>query len=137
LKIDRGSGACSSGPLTLSLVFAGDIRSVLERQFVRVARRRGSMATLPRHLTSNRHLSHFCADRFEQRFDPALWDSTRDKDDAAAAIIRRPTLEPGGGVKDVLDAVDHRWPVGALRNVHDALEAQEIGAAMLGERFEK
>jgi len=83
-------------------------------------------------LSWHRHVRHFRADRLEQRFDPALTDSTRDEDDAAAAIIRWPTLEPGGRVKDVLDAVDHRRPIGALRNVHDALEAQQIGAAMLG-----
>ena len=100
------------------------------------ARQRGHVG-VPGQLRRNRHVRHFRADRFEQRFDPALTDSTRDEDDAAAAIIRRPTLEPRGRVKDVLDAVDHRRPVGALRNVHDALEAQQIGAAMLGERFEK
>jgi hypothetical protein len=87
--------------------------------------------------TSNRHVGHFCTNGFEQRFDPALRDSTRDEDDAAATIIRRPTLEPGGRVKDMLDAVDHRRPVRALRNVYDALQAQEIGAAMLSERFQK
>ena len=37
----------------------------------------------------------------------------------------------------MLDAVDYRRPVRALRNVHDALQAQEIGAAMLSKRFEK
>src|SRR5262249_59597955 len=102
-----------------------------------VARRHGSAATpgFPRQLTCKRHVSYFRADRLEQRFDPALRDATRDEDDAAIAIIRRPALEPGGRVKDVLNAVDHRRPAGALRNVHDALEAQEIGAAMLGERF--
>ena len=39
-------------------------------------------------------------------------------------------------MKDMLDAMDHRRPVGALRNVHHALEAQEIGAAMLSECVE-
>src|SRR5258708_3042945 len=91
----------------------------------------------PGQLRRNRRVSHFRADRFEQRFDPALRDSTRDEDDAAAAIIRRPTLEPGGRVKDVLDAVDHRRPLRALRNVHDALEAQQTAPPILAEPFEK
>src|SRR5262249_13629979 len=90
-----------------------------------------------RRSTSNRHVSHLCTDRYQQRSDPARGDPTRDENDAAAAVIRRPTLEPGGRVKDMLDAVDHRRPVRALCNVHDALQAQEIGAAMLRERFEK
>jgi hypothetical protein len=75
------------------------------------------MATsgFPRHLTSNHYVSHFCTDRFEQRFDPALRDPTRDEDDAASAIIRRPTLEPGGRVKDMLDAISGAaaWPIAA------------------------
>src|SRR5262245_23091385 len=119
-------------------------RSAIYRECSRLGEAAGKTAAdliqvrvLPCHLTPNRHVSHFCSDRFEQRFDPALRDSTRDEDDAACAIIRRPALEPGGRVKHVLDAVDHRRPVGALRHIHDALEAQEIGAAMLGERFEK
>src|SRR5439155_3346291 len=77
---------------------------------------------------SSRNVGHFYANGFQQRFDPALRDSTRDEDDA---------LEPGGRVKDMLDAVDHRRPVRALRNVHDTLQAQEIGAAMLSKGFEK
>ena len=124
-----------------SLVLAGCVLAASRASSGRqpVAHGHGSAATsgFPGQLRRNRRVSHFRADRFEQRFDPALRDSTRDEDDAAAAIIRRPTLEPGGRVKDVLDAVDHRRPVGALRNVHDALEPQQIGAAMLGERFEK
>ena len=40
-------------------------------------------------------------------------------------------------MKDVLYAVDHRRPVRALGDVHDALEAQQIGAAVLCECFEK
>src|SRR5262249_58607697 len=82
-----------------------------------LARRQGSVATFPRQLTCDRHVSHFRTDRLEQRFDPALRDSTRDEDDAAAAIIRRPMLEPGGRMEDMLDTVDHCRTVGALRNV--------------------
>ena len=40
-------------------------------------------------------------------------------------------------MKDMLDAVDHRGPIGALENVHDALETENILAAVLGERFEE
>src|SRR5437016_9382489 len=86
---------------------------------------------------SSRNVGHFCANGLQQRFDPALRDSARDEDDAAAAIVRRPTREPGGRVKDMLNAVDHCRPVRALRNVHDTLQAQEIGAAMLSQSFEK
>ena len=40
-------------------------------------------------------------------------------------------------MKDMLDAVDHRWLIGVFKNVHDALESEHVGAAVLGERFEK
>ena len=40
-------------------------------------------------------------------------------------------------MKDMLDAMDHRRPIGAFKNVHDALETEDIVAAVLGERFEK
>ena len=40
-------------------------------------------------------------------------------------------------MKDMLDAVDHRRPIGAFYQVHNTLEAQEISAAVLGKRFEK
>src|SRR5262245_31382626 len=40
-------------------------------------------------------------------------------------------------MKDMLDAVDHRRPIGALYKVHNTLEAQEISTAVLGKRFEK
>ena len=40
-------------------------------------------------------------------------------------------------MEDVLYAVDHGRPVRALGNVHDTFEAQQIGAAVLCECFEK
>ena len=40
-------------------------------------------------------------------------------------------------MKHVLHAVDDRRLVGAFQNVDDALESQEIAAAMLGKRLEK
>src|SRR2546427_1090438 len=40
-------------------------------------------------------------------------------------------------MKDVLDAMDDRWPVGAFENVHNAFESEKIGAAMLAERLKK
>src|SRR5260370_8146269 len=58
----------------------------------------------------NRRVSHFRADRFEQRFDPALTNSTRDEDDAAAAIIPPPPLEPPGPATNLLHPVDHPRP---------------------------
>jgi len=33
--------------------------------------------------------------------------------------------------------VDHRRPIGAFNNVHNALKTEEIVAAVLGKRFEK
>ena len=52
-------------------------------------------------------------------------------------VIGWPAIEPGRRMKDMLDAMDHRRPIGAFKNVHDALETEDIGAAVLGERFEK
>ena len=49
----------------------------------------------------------------------------------------RPALEPRRRMEDVLYAVDHGRPVRALGNVHDTFEAQQIGAAVLCECFEK
>ena len=40
-------------------------------------------------------------------------------------------------MKDVLHSVDDCRLVGALQNVDDAFESQEIAAAMLGKRLEK
>ena len=40
-------------------------------------------------------------------------------------------------MKDMLDTVKHRRPLGAFDNVHNTLETKEIGTAVLGERFEK
>ena len=40
-------------------------------------------------------------------------------------------------MKYVLDAVQDRRPVGTFCDADDALQAQEIGAAMLRERLEK
>src|SRR5262245_63844996 len=40
-------------------------------------------------------------------------------------------------MKDMLDTVDHRRPIGALYKIHNTLEAQEISAAVLSKRFEK
>ena len=57
--------------------------------------------------------------------------------DPAAAIVGRPARKPSRCMKHMLYAVDHRWSVRALQNVHDALEPQQIGAAMLGECLEQ
>ena len=40
-------------------------------------------------------------------------------------------------MKDMLDAMNHRRPIGAFKNVHNTLEAENIVAAVLGERLEK
>ena len=40
-------------------------------------------------------------------------------------------------MKDVLDTVDHRWPVRALEDVHEPFEPKEVGTAMFGNRLEK
>ena len=42
-----------------------------------------------------------------------------------------------GRMEDVLHAVDHGRPVGALGDVDDALQAQEIAAAVLGQRLQQ
>jgi len=83
------------------------------------------------------HVGHLRPDRVKQHFDPTLWDAPRNEHDPAAAIIGRPALKPGWRMKDMLDAMDHRRPIGALYKVHNTLEAQEISAAVLGKRFEK
>src|SRR5947199_4724721 len=75
--------------------------------------------------------------RNEQRLDPAARNAPRDEHEPAAAVRRGPAVEPGGSMKDVLNAVQDCWPVRALRNSYDAFQAQQIGAAMLGERFQK
>src|SRR5262245_51944287 len=83
------------------------------------------------------HVGHLRPDRVKQHFDPTLWDAPRNEHDPAAAIIGRPALEPGRRMKDMLDTVDHRRPIGALYKIHNTLEAQEISAAVLSKRFEK
>ena len=90
-----------------------------------------------RQLASDRHVSHFITDGRQQKLSPTPRNAPRDENNPAAAIIGRPAIEPGRRVKDMLDAMDHRRPIGALKNVHDALETEDIAAAVLGERFEK
>ena len=40
-------------------------------------------------------------------------------------------------MKDVLDTVNHRRPIGTLDDIHNTLETKEIGTAVLGERFQE
>jgi hypothetical protein len=82
-----------------------------------------------------RHVGHLRPNRVKQHFDPTLRDAPRNENDPATAIIGRPALKPGWRMKDMLDAVDDRRPVGALYKVHNTLDAQEISAAVLGKRF--
>ena len=84
-----------------------------------------------------RHVGHLRSDRVKQYFDPTLRDAPRNEQDSATAIIGRPALEPGWRMKDMLNTVDHRRPIGALYKVHNTLEAQEISTAVLGKCFEK
>ena len=90
-----------------------------------------------RTLAFNRHRSHLRINRLQQHLDPALRNVPDNENNPAASVIGRPAIEPGGRVKDMLDAVDHRRSVGAFGNVHDALETEQIGAAVLCECFEK
>jgi hypothetical protein len=80
---------------------------------------------------------YFFIERFEQGFDPAARNAPGNEDDPAATIVGRPVRQPRGRMKDVLNTVDDRRSVGAFQDVHDALESQEIGAAMLRERLKK
>src|SRR5215471_11352747 len=80
---------------------------------------------------------YFCIQRFEQGFDPAARNTPRNEDDPAATVVGRPVRQPGGWMKDVLNAVDDRRLVGALQDIDDALEPQEIGTAMLRESLKK
>ena len=84
-----------------------------------------------------RHVVHLRPDRVKQHFDPMLRDAPRYEHDPAATVIGRPALEPGRRMKDMLDAVDHRRPIGAFYQVHNTLEAQEISAAVLGKHHER
>lgn len=45
--------------------------------------------------------------------------------------------QPSRRMKDVLDPVNDHGPAGALGNVHDALEPQKTGTAMLGQYFQE
>src|SRR6185295_7407760 len=80
---------------------------------------------------------HFLPDCLQQDLDPTLRNAPGDKNDSTATVIGWPAIEPRGRMKDMLDAMDHRRPTGAFENVYDALKAEDIGAAVLGERFEK
>jgi len=85
----------------------------------------------------SQEVDHFSTDRIKEHFNPTLRDAARDENNPAATIIGWPSLKPNRRVEDMLDAVDHGRLIGALRNVHNAFEAQEIRAAVLGERFEQ
>ena len=60
-----------------------------------------------------------------------------DHDDPGALVSIGPALEPDRRMHHVLDPMDHQGTVRFLGDLHNALEAQDIGTAMLGERFEK
>ena len=89
------------------------------------------------HLAIDRHVGDFFADCLQQNFSPTLRNAPGDENNSAATVFGWPAIEPGGRMKDMLDAMDHRRPVGAFENVHDALETEDVGAAVLGERFEE
>ena len=80
---------------------------------------------------------NFGGERIEQNLDPTPRDVPGDENHAASSISGRPAVEPGGRVEDGLYAVDHGRPLRALGNIHDALQPQQIPAAMFGQRFKK
>ena len=84
---------------------------------------------------ASRGFSDLGLQSLEQRLDPSSRDVAHDENEAAAAVLGRPAIEPGGRMEDVLHAVDHGGPVGALGDVDDALQAQEIAAAVLGQNL--
>src|SRR5262245_64387015 len=65
----------------------------------------GGRRAMPRR---GRNLGNFGFQRRQQRLDPGPAQVAADKNEAAATIRRRPALEPGGRMEDVLHAVDHR-----------------------------
>src|SRR5215475_6346368 len=64
-----------------------------------------------------RHLGNFGLDRVDEGFNPGLMHAAADNQQPAAPVRGWPAVEPGGRVEDMLNAVDHRRPVGALGNV--------------------
>src|SRR5262245_14529906 len=82
-------------------------------------------------------LGYFRLERGQQRLDPGLPQVVADQDQAAAAVFRGPTRQPCWRIKHVLDPVDHGRAIGAFGNLHQALEAQQVAAAVLGQRLEE
>src|SRR4051794_32498852 len=88
-------------------------------------------------LEATGHLLDLGFDRSDQRLDPGPGKTAADEHEARAAVAGGPAVEPGGRVEDVLDAVDDGGPVGALGDVDDALQAQQVAAAVLGQRLQQ
>src|SRR5262245_29165401 len=83
------------------------------------------------------HLVNFGVQRRPKRLNPGLSQVAADQDEATAAILRRPALEPSRGMKDVLHSVDHCRPLGAFGNIDETLEAEEVTACVLGQHLEQ
>jgi len=95
----------------------------------------GCRPVLHRH--APRHRGNFGIERGQQSLYPTAWNIARDEDHAAASIIGRPAGQPARRMKHVLDAVNDSGPLRAFQDVHDALETEEIGTAVLRDGFEK
>ena len=88
-------------------------------------------------LTAPGHLLDLGLQRRQQRSIHARGMSRTMKTRRVRRSAEGQRVEPGGRVEDVLDAVDDGRTVGALGDVDDALQAQEVAAAMLGERLQQ
>ena len=69
--------------------------------------------------------------------DGALGQVAGDEHQPGAVVVVRPALEPRGRVEDVLHAVHHHRRVRHFGELHDALDAQQLGAMGRAQQFEE
>ena len=73
--------------------------------------------------------------RKRRGFQPAR--CVDDKDEPAAAVIVGPVVEPFGREHRVLRRLHDRRPAGPVGKLDDALDAQQVGAALAGKPAER
>ena len=79
---------------------------------------------------------HFLFDHLQQSGRKVRRYALRDENDARGVIVGWPSLQEFRRRQYVLHAVDHRWLAGQFLEVHQAFQAQQAHAAVLGQRLE-
>src|SRR3982751_6848209 len=79
-------------------------------------------------------IADFRIEQVDEAKHPRLADVATNEYNARAAIIRWPLLEPCRGMVYVLNPMNERRAVGFFQDRDNAFHAQQVGAAIFGQR---